>query len=1034
MRPTERSARKPSLKTGLLAALRGLLHARGSGAPSRPRALAPAAVLAVALGALAFMSAPALALVPPETPETPETQKAESASESGATLRGVLNPGKAGGAGLFEIDTYEFIYNKASAGEECKGGAKTEPEGMSLGGGMEQVAQAVTGLEAHTKYLVCLVASNGTEAVGGAPVSFVTAPVEAPEQEEAVNITGSSAELKGLLNPKAKSEGETGGYAFRYSFSGSECEVGGATSTAGGGEMTGAPEQAVSTVVGLQPETTYTFCLVATQPGEEAKGSPVTFTTPALAPAISGESTAEGESSVGSNEATVEAHIVPGAPPAKYYVEYGTSTAYGSSTTAVGLGTGTSPVRVEVRIGGLQPKTEYHYRFAAENEAGIKEVGEDKTFTTPASAIGSITLLPDNRAYELVSSPTENITVENAADGLGLEVVGDTSCYTGKEHAAAGGDAIAYQAEPSIEGGNGQFGDGLCNQWIAVRGPSGWKATDVQPADEPNADFSSLYEAVGGSLAFTNPLPEGRPESAYAAWLGGPPSEVDQGAKSPDFTNAISSDGSRVFWTSAEVSGGKYIPRKLYVEENATQPPSPLGPGGECTVAGDACPVEVDAGEAKCVADKKCEGGGGLYWTATVSGSKVFFTDAKRLTANSTAEPEEPDLYEYEVATGRITDLTVSGAGPANVSGVIGVGGENGEYIYFGAKGVLASNESVNGETARQIPRLSGYTLDKEANLYVLHNGVTTFLTVYRGERFGNNIFNEEMSDLSRGPNFRTASVSSDGRTMMFESDQQLLPNYEGSGVELYVYDASTERIVCASCDPTGAPQHSSGEGLLPASGGAGGEIGRKIGWPSYGALRSMSASGARIFFDSEAALVPQDTNGLRDVYEWERPASGSEPNNTCSKSSASYSEINGGCVYLLSGGQTRDASYFVDADVEGNNVFFDSRGRLVPQAEDENIALYDARVGGGFLELKTSCTGTGCQGVPPAPPIFATPASVTYEGVGNFEPQPPTVEKVVVKSTKCKKGEVRKSGRCVKAKGSGRSKRSHKRAKRRKK
>ena len=30
-------------------------------------------------------------------------------------------------------------------------------------------------------------------------------------------------------------------------------------------------------------------------------------------------------------------------------------------------------------------------------------------------------------------------------------------------------------------------------------------------------------------------------------------------------------------------------------------------------------------------------------------------------------------------------------------------------------------------------------------------------------------------------------------------------------------------------------------------------------------------------------------------------------------------------------------------------------------------------------------CTGTGCQGIPGAPPIFATPSSVTFEGVGNF-------------------------------------------------
>jgi hypothetical protein len=1026
MRPTERSARKPSLKTGFLATLRGLLHARGSGAPSRPRALA---ALATALGVLAFMSAPALAAAP----EAPETVQPESVSETGAVLRGVLNPGK--GAGLWGVVTWEFVYNKASTGE-CAGGSKSAAT-LASGSGMEPVSLPVTGLEPKTKYLVCLVASEGTGAgeVVGAPVSFITVPVQTPEDDAVKALTGSSAELSGVLNPHGEGESAEGGagayhhrttasYFFRYSASSTECEVPGATHQLpegqggflypGEGEITGAQGQAVSVVAQLAPETTYTFCLVATQPGEEAKGPAVTFTTPALAPAISGEGV-ETES-ISSGEAEVYASIVPGAPPIKYYVEYGTSTKYGSSTTAVGLGTGGSPVGVKVRLGGLQPHTEYHFRFVAENEAGKKEVGEDETFVTPASAIGSTSVLPDNRAYELVSSPTENITVEDNAGGLGVEVTGDADCNNAKDHAAADGDAIAYQAEPPDEGGNGQLGDGLCNQWIAARGPSGWTATDVVPAAS-NGDsiFTNLYELVGGPLNFSNPLPEGRPEPTSEAFVGGPP-ETTNPESSPDFSNAISSDGSRIFWTSAEPDESetgkikRWIPKKLYLTENGTT-------------------IQVDAGEAECVNEGNCTSGGGLFWTATADGSKVFFTDANRLTANSTAESEEPDLYEYEVATGRLTDLTVTGTGHANVQGVIGAGGENGEYVYFGAAGVLASNKSANGETA-QPGRKDVFGKYVYLNIYVSHDGVTSFITAYEGERFGYPLDDETMSDLSRGPSYRTAQVSADGQTMIFEEKRQLLPNYHGEGVELYVYDGATGRLSCASCDPTGAPQYSGGEGLLPTAGGGTEEQG----WPSYGALRYMSASGARVFFDSEAALVPQDTNGVRDVYEWERPASGSEPNNSCSKSSPSYGEVNGGCVYLLSGGQVRDASYFVDADAEGNNVFFTSRGQLTPQAIDENVALYDARVGGGFVELSTECTGTGCQGVPPAAPIFATPSSATFNGVGNFEPRPAVVQKPVAKPTECKKGTVRKAGRCVKAKGKAKAKRPGKRAKRRKK
>jgi hypothetical protein len=55
---------------------------------------------------------------------------------------------------------------------------------------------------------------------------------------------------------------------------------------------------------------------------------------------------------------------------------------------------------------------------------------------------------------------------------------------------------------------------------------------------------------------------------------------------------------------------------------------------------------------------------------------------------------------------------------------------------------------------------------------------------------------------------------------------------------------------------------------------------------------------------------------------------------------------------------------------------------------------------------------------VPPAPPIFATPSSVTYAGVGNFEPQPTPAHKATsTRSVKCKKGEIRKGAKCVKKK-----------------
>jgi len=143
------------------------------------------------------------------------------------------------------------------------------------------------------------------------------------------------------------------------------------------------------------------------------------------------------------------------------------------------------------------------------------------------------------------------------------------------------------------------------------------------------------------------------------------------------------------------------------------------------------------------------------------------------------------------------------------------------------------------------------------------------------------------------------------------------------------------------------------------------------------------------VFFDSQEALVPQDTNGHLDAYEWERPGVGS-----CTSSK--------GCIYLLSGGTSTDESYFADASANGDDAFIVTRAKLLPADTFENNDVYDVRVDGFTPIAAPACTGTGCQGLPGAAPIFATPSSVTFEGVGNFAaPTPAAKVKQVKKKPK---------------------------------
>jgi len=159
--------------------------------------------------------------------------------------------------------------------------------------------------------------------------------------------------------------------------------------------------------------------------------------------------------------------------------------------------------------------------------------------------------------------------------------------------------------------------------------------------------------------------------------------------------------------------------------------------------------------------------------------------------------------------------------------------------------------------------------------------------------------------------------------------------------------------------------------------------------------------------------LVPADANGQTDVYEWEREGTGS-----CERTSAGFSETSGGCLYLISTGQSTQSSYFGDASADGSNVFFFTRQSLVGQDRDENADVYDARVGGGIAAQnrlpRVGCTGEGCLGPAASPPVLGALSSTTLTGDDNLKPPLIKPKKVVAR---CPKGKKRSHRKCAKKK-----------------
>lgn len=456
---------------------------------------------AVTMGLL-IMSSSALAAAP----EAPETLKPEleTITETSATLRGVLNPHAAGELG----GTYEFLY-KASGTGECRGGSSTTP-GMVLGGEAEPVAEHVEGLSRQTEYAVCLVVHNQakTQEATGPAVMFLTGPPETPEGEEATNITATSATLKATLNPHH--EGEPGRYRFRYNQSTTECEGEGSQELPNQGEpaltaLGHRAEEVEVALTGLLPNTTYTFCAWTRNDAfEGALGAPVTFTTPYAAPTVAGESI----QSVSSDEATVSAEISPGGLETIYSVEYEA----GKSTSEVSLPASKAPVNVRQRITGLQPGTQYHYRFIAHNALGDIQ-GESEALTTGVAAVsaaggsscanatltGFDPALPDCRAYELVSGAGEvgEVYEPGGSDGREQDITTARPFRAG-----ADGDAVAYLADPGPAGGDGSSAKGRGNEYLAARLSSGWQAANITPpvASEESASFEREYKAFSPDL------------------------------------------------------------------------------------------------------------------------------------------------------------------------------------------------------------------------------------------------------------------------------------------------------------------------------------------------------------------------------------------------------------------------------------------------------------------------------------------------------------------------------------------------------
>jgi sugar lactone lactonase YvrE len=526
-----------------------------------------------------------------------------------------------------------------------------------------------------------------------------------------------------------------------------------------------------------------------------------------------------------------------------------------------------------------------------------------------------------------------------------------------------------------------------------------------------------IYDWNAGALTPVSFVPPGA-----APLCGGaaPACEPSGGGVGHGFRvrNAISTDGSRVI-----LDGGL----RLYLRDLSR---------GET--------IQLDADEPGCGAG--CKSGDGVFQDASTNGRRVFFTDEQRLTADSTAASGKPDLYMCEVEVEAehlacaLRDLSVNAvnsAEPATVKGAVIGASADGSSVYFVADGALSTGEgAVSGDCV-----LAGGIGSGECNLYRydLATEAVSLVAVLSGADFHDWAAASEGSDLGQ----LTARISPNGEWLAFMSERPLT-GYDNRDArsgerdqEVFLYDAKGEggagKLLCASCNPTGArPAGRQGPPNIPP---ALVDVPRLWeqrwyaanlpGWTrvdlSHALYQSryLSDSG-RLFFNANDALVPQDSNGTEDVYEYEpSKGSGQPASNDCTESSPIYSPTSQGCVSLITSGTSPEESAFMDASESGSDVFFLTASRLTASDEDRALDLYDARVGGGEPEpvKPPACEGDACQNLVQAP-SDPSPGSLTFSGPGNPVPfLAPRTKKTTKKAARCRKPKKRSRGKCVKPK-----------------
>jgi hypothetical protein len=481
--------------------------------------------------------------------------------------------------------------------------------------------------------------------------------------------------------------------------------------------------------------------------------------------------------------------------------------------------------------------------------------------------------------------------------------------------------------------------------------------------------------------------------------------------------NAVSADGSEAFFM-LEVDGGCSV-SQLFVR------------------LGGARTLEVSRPLAASCDKLPCAGAAerkpATFRGASEDGSRVFFTSTQPLVPGETDTsnnlyvasigcPEnEPGCTPAERQLINVAQASrdPNGSEPAEVKDVVSIA-PDGSHVYFVATGDLLEPTEVQrlaGE-GRAVPHAGA------DNLYV-YNGLTGKVAFVAdlcsapqlsgavgdsscaaGLTSGGSAINDTPLWTSIQPeaqvNTCTGSVNEctgdreTGRFLVFSSYAQLTAQDTDAAKDVYRYDAATNTLARVSSGENGYDANgndSAHDATITISGALRANSlyeEREMG------TRAISEDGSRIVFTTAEPLSAAAANGFADAYEWHE-----------------------GVVALLSGATADGPVGHVLMSASGSDVFFTTVQGLVPQDTDGQEDVYDARLGEGLPAPSTPpqpCAGDACQGPLTNPAPLLVPGSVWQAPADNLPAAAPApTVRPPVKLVRCKRGYVKRRGRCVK-------------------